>query len=343
MRALMGLGTVHKYVSTAQGKGWLLMHYVIGDIHGCFDELMNLIQKIETADPHAQICFLGDFPDRGPKVKEAVEWMLQNVTANGKYQSVRGNHEQQLIDWSRDKNRETYIDYNDYIENTYGNDERKIKEIADFFDTLPFNKKIGITLKNEARVTYRICHAAHRDGLKGDELKYTNLWERDYCGKGNADEITVCGHTPTLEKAFNLRGAHEDMPGFICYRHRMINVDCGRCYPYENYGISFIAGICLETLEEYYDAAVEERIMEYAASDWADWDRQLYKNSGFTDDKEIIERVAEDSLMFYIEKYGRKTFSRNRKQIIEKFGFPAETPYILERITGKELPSSSLP
>lgn len=44
------------------------MHYCIGDIHGCFDEMLLLIQKIENTDKDAEFIFLGDFIDRGPKV-----------------------------------------------------------------------------------------------------------------------------------------------------------------------------------------------------------------------------------------------------------------------------------
>ena len=75
------------------------MHYCIGDIHGCFDEMLLLIQKIENTDKDAEFIFLGDFIDRGPKVWETVNWAMENITKDGKYRSVRGNHEQLAIEW----------------------------------------------------------------------------------------------------------------------------------------------------------------------------------------------------------------------------------------------------
>ena len=44
------------------------MHYVIGDIHGCYQDMMALLNKIESQDQDAQIIFVGDFIDRGPDV-----------------------------------------------------------------------------------------------------------------------------------------------------------------------------------------------------------------------------------------------------------------------------------
>ena len=60
------------------------MHYVIGDVHGCYDEMMTLIKKIESMDSEAQICFVGDFIDRGPKVWETLCWAMDNITEKGK-------------------------------------------------------------------------------------------------------------------------------------------------------------------------------------------------------------------------------------------------------------------
>ena len=185
----------------------------------------------------------------------------------------------------------------------------KVQEITDFFDKLPYNKLLNITLKNGNVVPYRICHAAHKPGVTEKESHDINLWERDYWGRCDPNELTVCGHTPTFDRDFNLRGADEDIPGFICYRNKMINIDCGRCYPYENHGLTFLAAICLETLEEFYDAGPEQRVREYASSDAAKWERQFF------------------------EKHGKSTESIYRKQIIEYFGFPEDTPFFLNRIS----------
>lgn len=75
------------------------MHYVVGDVHGCYDELMALLRKIEKRDSEARIIFVGDFINRGPSVWDVLHWAMENITSDGKYQTVRGNHEQLVLDW----------------------------------------------------------------------------------------------------------------------------------------------------------------------------------------------------------------------------------------------------
>ena len=50
------------------------MHYVIGDVHGCYDELAALLTIIERKDKAARFILLGDLIDRGPKVWEVLYW-----------------------------------------------------------------------------------------------------------------------------------------------------------------------------------------------------------------------------------------------------------------------------
>ncbi len=75
------------------------MHYVIGDVHGCYKELKLLINKIESRDTDAIIYFVGDWVDRGPQVADVMQWVVDNITTDGKYRSVRGNHDQEAMDW----------------------------------------------------------------------------------------------------------------------------------------------------------------------------------------------------------------------------------------------------
>ena len=64
------------------------MHYVIGDIHGCYQDMIALLNKIESQDQDAQIIFVGDFIDRGPDVDKVLDWSLENITLDGKYEEI---------------------------------------------------------------------------------------------------------------------------------------------------------------------------------------------------------------------------------------------------------------
>jgi len=52
--------------------------YVVGDIHGCLDELARLLENLplEQSD---RVVFLGDYVDRGPDSKEVVSYLIAEV------------------------------------------------------------------------------------------------------------------------------------------------------------------------------------------------------------------------------------------------------------------------
>jgi serine/threonine protein phosphatase 1 len=64
---------------------------VIGDVHGHFDTLMQLLGAIAPGQDD-QVYFLGDLIDRGPKSAEVVQFVIDN-----NYPCVLGNHEEILL------------------------------------------------------------------------------------------------------------------------------------------------------------------------------------------------------------------------------------------------------
>ena len=75
---------------------------IIGDVHGCFEELVELLERLgygrdgRTAPPGRQAVFLGDLVDRGPGVVEVCELVMDMVEA-GRATCVLGNHEHQFL------------------------------------------------------------------------------------------------------------------------------------------------------------------------------------------------------------------------------------------------------
>jgi len=80
---------------------------IIGDVHGCFDELATLLQQLGyqvsgLPDPPRAVppagrraIFLGDLVDRGPKIPAVLKLVMWMV-ANGHALCVPGNHERKL-------------------------------------------------------------------------------------------------------------------------------------------------------------------------------------------------------------------------------------------------------
>ncbi|MGE4545406.1 MAG: metallophosphoesterase family protein [Pedobacter sp.] len=69
----------------------------VGDIHGCIDQLKNLIAKINPC-PKDQLVFLGDYIDRGPDSRGVLEFLIDFQKQFPQTVYLRGNHEQLFLD-----------------------------------------------------------------------------------------------------------------------------------------------------------------------------------------------------------------------------------------------------
>lgn len=66
---------------------------VIGDLHGCFDAAVSLLDRLQVTSSD-RLIFAGDLVDRGPKPRECVELAMQ-------YECVLGNHEEKHLQQRR--------------------------------------------------------------------------------------------------------------------------------------------------------------------------------------------------------------------------------------------------
>jgi serine/threonine protein phosphatase 1 len=78
--------------------------YAIGDIHGCADKLLSLLERVGATRPAefvGKVIFLGDLVDRGPDSAEVVAIVraLEELSPVGAVSCLRGNHEQMMLDW----------------------------------------------------------------------------------------------------------------------------------------------------------------------------------------------------------------------------------------------------
>lgn len=82
---------------------------VIGDIHGCYYSLMDLLYKVKLNKQNDKIIFLGDYIDRGKNSCLVLEFLisLQKEMSSDKCICLRGNHEQMMI--SAFNERDTYL------------------------------------------------------------------------------------------------------------------------------------------------------------------------------------------------------------------------------------------
>lgn len=305
------------------------MHYVIGDVHGCYDELMALLNKIEAKDDDARIIFTGDLIDRGPKVMDVLTWAMDHITLDGKYQAVRGNHEQLVIEWfvnfllwwsergtgsGKRPMPKTYYDFWLQMADSGCLSPEKTLPYIRFFEARPFSMRLKLRSAYGKEVTYRIVHAWYNFKEPADSEKqlYCNLWERNYYGhhhkNSDAADIIIHGHTPTIVKDYYLRGMFffSDAPGMICYRPGAVNLDGGCCYsPHFGEYPCMLCAFCLETLEEIYPYALTERFAGKIRADGLTAEGAV--------DTESIQAFAKERTDAYEKKFRKKVPSPRLK------------------------------
>ncbi len=198
---------------------------IIGDIHGCGDELEQLLHalgyaKTAAADgslvyAHPQgrkAVFLGDLVDRGPRILDTVR-IVQGMVRAGVALCVPGNHDMKLLRKLRGKDvrvthglDRTLAEIDALPEGVRGS---FVREVIDFFDAL-----ISHYVLDDGKLV--VVHAGLKEEMQGrgsrkvrdfalygettgetDEfgLPVRHNWAADYRGRA----MVVYGHTPVPE------------------------------------------------------------------------------------------------------------------------------------------------
>ena len=70
--------------------------YVMSDIHGCYDEFMQMLDLISFSD-YDELWIIGDVCDRGPKNMK----LLQKIISSKNIHIIMGNHDAWLLKYSQ--------------------------------------------------------------------------------------------------------------------------------------------------------------------------------------------------------------------------------------------------
>jgi serine/threonine protein phosphatase 1 len=70
--------------------------FVIGDVHGCIDEVDRLLDALEPASGDT-VCFLGDYIDRGPSARGVIDRLVRLRQEGPRCVFLKGNHEDMFL------------------------------------------------------------------------------------------------------------------------------------------------------------------------------------------------------------------------------------------------------
>lgn len=175
--------------------------FVIGDIHGCADEVDCLLRALQPGAGDT-LCFLGDYIDRGPASRQVVDRLLELRDGPARCVFLRGNHEDMLIDFL---GLEGGHYGESFLENggaptlrSYGLAPRRSKDLVAelppghlrFFTELEFTAELGNTL---------CVHAGLRPGFPLARQQPEDMcWIReDFFGHPHDfGKLVLYGHTP---------------------------------------------------------------------------------------------------------------------------------------------------
>jgi serine/threonine protein phosphatase 1 len=186
---------------------------VIGDVHGEFNTLMNLLDILPQTN---YLCFVGDLIDRGPDSKKVVDFVKNN-----NHDCVMGNHEDLLLTdhrlWSLNGAKETLKSFSET--NEINLDKFLKSEYIEWFKNLPltieyYNKING---KN-----YLISHSYAFYGT--DTPKDDILWGRSFPKIDNQNFINIFGHTP-VQNAKKIHDKHWLIDTGVAYGNKLSAID----------------------------------------------------------------------------------------------------------------------
>lgn len=176
---------------------------IIGDIHGCFHTLKDLVVKIRAKYPNMEIYSVGDLVDRGNFSYEVIEF----VKSEG-IKFTPGNHDYMMYYFIKYPTHEigrpwTYNGYEPTLL-SYNNHFDKLNEHLDFIFSSPLYYNLDDCFISHAGISrsmkYILPDDYQNDLSKMDEAIQSNinaesgiLWTRD--ALLNIGKLQVVGHT----------------------------------------------------------------------------------------------------------------------------------------------------
>ncbi len=190
---------------------------LIGDVHGCGDELEELLAKLgyrtDGADAWShpegrKAVFLGDLVDRGPRVADVLR-IAMAMTKAGTALCIPGNHDEKLLRWLKGKNVRIAHGLQQSIDQLEGEAPELRAEVTAFLDAL-----VSHYVLDGGRLV--AAHAGMKENLQGrasgavrdfalygettgemDEfgLPVRANWAAEYRGSARV----IYGHTPVAE------------------------------------------------------------------------------------------------------------------------------------------------
>ena len=163
----------------------------IGDIHGEYYKLENLLEKL-SPNGNDTIVFLGDYIDRGLYSKQVVDKLIE-LSKFCHCEFLKGNHEYYMLkSFTGDKEAEYFFMTYGGVQTieSYGNIENITKFHGDFYNNLKIHVSVG---------DYMFVHGGINPNIpleKHSELENLMIRDEFIYHPTNLKKKVIFGHTP---------------------------------------------------------------------------------------------------------------------------------------------------
>lgn len=194
---------------------------LIGDVHGCFDELRLLLQKLgyqiqEKADGSYQVThpegrrviFLGDLVDRGPDSPRVLQ-LVMDMVGQGIAFCVCGNHDHRLSRKLSGKQVNLQHGLKETLEQMESWPEDWQEKVKHFLKQLPHHSVFdqgklvvahaGLIEEYHGRTSGKVRSFALYGDTTGEKDKYGFPVRRNWAASYRGKALVVYGHTPVQE------------------------------------------------------------------------------------------------------------------------------------------------
>jgi serine/threonine protein phosphatase 1 len=204
----------------------------IGDVHGMYEKLIKLMDKIRFNPDEDLLIFLGDYIDRGPDPGRCLQYIF---ALQQQYPDVvvclMGNHEVMMSSYFMQK-RGSYnnliVDYaGSWLDNGGLETLKQLDEMdADTKEEL-LQWVMNLPVKYQYQ-DYFFCHAGvDPDVPLAVQNEFDMLWRRQqWWEQYKGEETLVVGHTP-VQKVMKLTGKERRTPKPLFLTNHVIMCDTG--------------------------------------------------------------------------------------------------------------------
>lgn len=193
--------------------------FAIGDIHGCFNALVNLIENKIKLKKNDKLILLGDYIDRGAQSREVIDFIIELQNKGFDVVTLMGNHEALMLDaLENEKNLPKWIQ-NGGEKTLMSFSLQSLNELDPHY--ISFFKGLILYYVFD---NFLFVHAGFNDTIDNPfDDKFNMLWSRNtfYTHPLLVEKIIIHGHTSITEN---------QCQQLVNIRKQTINIDTGCVY-----------------------------------------------------------------------------------------------------------------